>query len=111
MGMKTSGVAPRDHPPFANSDDGYAWQSNWRDRCIHNQPAREGRYEDACGIWYIAECGQTPGEWLRSPASGTATSTTASSSVAKTTARSRRPTRSPLRPVRANSYRWSTTSE
>lgn len=67
MGMKTSGVAPRDHPPFANSDDGYAWQSNWCDRCIHDQPACEGRYEDACGIWYIAECGQTPGEWLRQP--------------------------------------------
>lgn len=41
--------------------------SSWCDRCIHDQPAREGRYEDACGIWYIAECGQTPGEWLRQP--------------------------------------------
>lgn len=65
--QKMPSADPLDEAPFSNSDEGYAWQANWCERCIHDLPAREGRDEDACGIWTLALAGMTPGEWLRQP--------------------------------------------
>lgn len=62
--MKVPSVEPREGSPFSNGTEGYAWTANWCDRCIHDKPAREDRYEDACGIFTLSLCGQTPGEWL-----------------------------------------------
>lgn len=63
--MKVPTVEPRDGSPFSNSTEGYAWIENWCDRCIHDKPAREDRYEDACQILTLSLIGKTPGEWLR----------------------------------------------
>lgn len=62
--MKMPTATPIDEMPFSNSDEGCAFTANWCDRCIHDKPARQDRYEDACGILLVALCGQTPGEWI-----------------------------------------------
>lgn len=54
--------------PFSNGTEGYGWIANWCDRCIHDKPARQDRYEDACGILTQAMCNDgTPVEWLDGP--------------------------------------------
>lgn len=63
--MKVPTATPIDGSPFSNSTEGEAWTANWCDRCIHDKPAREDRYEDACAIFTLALTGQTPGEWIR----------------------------------------------
>lgn len=63
--MKMPSVEPIDEPAFSNGTEGYAWIANWCDRCIHDKPAREDRYEDACQILILSLIGKTPGEWLR----------------------------------------------
>ncbi|MDF1603376.1 hypothetical protein [Nocardioides sp. YIM 152315] len=72
MSAKLPTATPRDGSPFSNGTEGYAWMANWCDRCIHDKPARQDRYEDACQIVVLALCGQTPGEWLeqRDPETG-----------------------------------------
>lgn len=65
MSAKESTVAPIERPAFSNGTEFYCWVENWCDRCIHDKPAREDRYEDACQIVLAALIGQTPGEWLR----------------------------------------------
>lgn len=62
--QKVPSVEPREGSPFSNGTEGCAWFENWCGRCIHDTPAREDRYEDACAIFTISLCGQTPGEWL-----------------------------------------------
>lgn len=62
--MKTPTLPPTGKMAFSNSTEGECWTSKWCDRCIHDKPAREGREEDACAIFLIALCGQTPGEWI-----------------------------------------------
>lgn len=64
MSAKRPSVTPRDGSPFSNSTEGCAFTANWCDRCVHDKPARQDRYEDACGILLLALCGQTPGEWI-----------------------------------------------
>ena len=59
----------RDGSPFSNSTEGECWTANWCDRCIHDRPAREGRYEDACPLLLISLCGKTPVEWLEQDSS------------------------------------------
>lgn len=54
----------RDGMPFSNSTEGYSWTANWCDRCVHDKPARQDRYEDACGIFTLALTGKTPAEWI-----------------------------------------------
>lgn len=61
---KVPTATPLDQMPFSNSTEGCAFQANWCDRCIHDKPAREDRYEDACGILLLALTGKTPGEWI-----------------------------------------------
>jgi hypothetical protein len=58
---------PIEKQPFSNGTEGYAWIENWCDRCLHDKPAREDRYEDACQILAISLLGQTPAEWIRQP--------------------------------------------
>lgn len=53
-----------DESPFSNSDEGCSWTANNCDRCIHDKPAREGRYEDACPLLAVAHSGRTPREWV-----------------------------------------------
>jgi hypothetical protein len=62
--MKIPAATPREGMPFSNSDEGMAFTSNWCDRCIHDKPARQGRYEDACGILTLALTNKIPGEWI-----------------------------------------------
>jgi hypothetical protein len=62
--VKIPAATPREGMPFSNSDEGLAFTANWCDRCIHDKPARQGRYEDGCRILLTAICGQTPGEWI-----------------------------------------------
>lgn len=64
MAPKVPSVEPRDGMPFSNSSEGMAFTSNWCDRCIHDKPARKGRYEDACGILTVALTNKIPGEWI-----------------------------------------------
>lgn len=62
--MKVPMATPREGMPFSNSDEGMWFTSNFCDRCIHDKPARQNRYEDACGILTLALTNQIPGEWL-----------------------------------------------
>ena len=64
MTAKQPTAKPLDKMPFSNSTEGMAFTGNWCDRCIHDKPAREDRYEDACGILLLALTNQTPGEWI-----------------------------------------------
>jgi hypothetical protein len=64
MSAKQPTATPLDKMPFSNSTEGSAFTANWCDRCIHDKPARQDRYEDACGILLLALCSQTPGEWI-----------------------------------------------
>ena len=54
----------REGSPFSNGTEGFAWVANWCDRCIHDKPAREDQYEDACGIFTLSLTGRTPSEWI-----------------------------------------------
>lgn len=63
--MKEPELTPTDQRAFSNSTEGEAWMANWCDRCLYDLPAREGDYEEACGILLLALGGQTPGEWVR----------------------------------------------
>jgi len=56
--------AAADGAPFSNSTEGDAWMANWCDQCVHDRPAREGRYEDACQILLVGLSGKTPQEWM-----------------------------------------------
>lgn len=51
--------------PFSNSTEGDAWTANNCQRCIHDKPARNDDYENACPILGVAYCGKTPAEWMR----------------------------------------------
>ena len=65
--MPSPTATPRPGSPFSNSTEGEAWMADWCDRCLHDRPAREDRYEDGCGLLLVALTGQTPGEWVRQP--------------------------------------------
>ena len=54
----------RDGMPFSNSTEGCAFTANWCDRCVHDKPARQDRYEDACGILTLALVNKIPAEWI-----------------------------------------------
>lgn len=62
--MKVPAATPIERAPFSNGTEFYAWFENWCGRCIHDKPARQDRYEDACQIVTLALVGQTPGEWI-----------------------------------------------
>lgn len=61
---KQPSVEPVDKMAFSNSDEGCAFTASWCDRCIHDKPARQGRYEDGCGILLLTLMGKTPGEFI-----------------------------------------------
>jgi hypothetical protein len=63
--VKVPSGTPLDQPAFSNSTEFYAWSASWCERCVHDKPAREGRYEDACQIVMLAFMDQTPAEWIR----------------------------------------------
>lgn len=63
--MKVPSGTPLDRPAFSNGTEFECWVANWCHRCVHDKPAREDRYEDACQIVMIALLGQTPAEWIR----------------------------------------------
>lgn len=51
--------------PFSNGTEGYAWMENNCHRCVHDKPARNDDYENACPIILVAYVGKTSAEWLR----------------------------------------------
>lgn len=55
----------RDGMPFSNGTEGEMWTANWCDRCVHDKPARQDRYEDACGIFTLALTHKVPAEWIK----------------------------------------------
>lgn len=65
MSQMVPTAPPTEGAPFSNGTEFYCWYENWCERCIHDKPAREDRYEDACQIVTLSLIGQTPGEWIR----------------------------------------------
>ncbi len=55
---------PRQEPPFSNGTEGYAWMSQWCDRCMVDAPFRNGISATGCDLLLTALTGQTPDEWI-----------------------------------------------
>jgi hypothetical protein len=53
--------------PFSNSTDWDIWSHNWCERCIHDRPARQDDYENACYLILVAMTNRTPIEFLPQP--------------------------------------------
>jgi hypothetical protein len=59
-------AAARDEPAFSNGTEGYAWQGQWCDRCVHDASVRNGD-GSGCPLVMVALMGRTPSEWLEQP--------------------------------------------
>lgn len=57
----------RDQPPFSNGTEGDGWMDANCSTCIHDKPAREDDYANACPLLLIALTGRTPAQWLDGP--------------------------------------------
>jgi hypothetical protein len=61
-------ASARDGAPFSNGTEGYAWQSQWCDRCLVDAPFRNGlKGATGCPLLLIALGGKTPAEWIEQP--------------------------------------------
>lgn len=57
-----------DRAPFSNGTEGFAWESNWCDRCLRDAPFRNGlKGATGCPLLLVAITGRTPAEWLDGP--------------------------------------------
>jgi hypothetical protein len=65
-------AASTDRSPFANGTEGYSWQANWCDRCIHDKSARSDDVQPdprngglvGCALLAVAIMDRTPAEWI-----------------------------------------------
>jgi hypothetical protein len=59
----------RDEPAFSNGDEGYSWMGANCDRCIHDEPARQGDEANGCPLILITLGGRTPRQFIDGPRS------------------------------------------
>lgn len=71
-------AAARERRAFANGTEGFAWTSNWCDRCVHDQSARRDDVKPdpanggllGCALLAVALMERTPAEWIDQTADG-----------------------------------------